>query len=76
MGTAGWELRYNLCEPDGLPLEYMEVPNSAGNGSLRFPYYSNAGPIEGMDFYVMGGAEIIGDGLTLHVKRSAKLACP
>ena len=42
MGTAGWELRYHLCRPGGLPLHMLDLPSVAA----RFPYYSSVGPID------------------------------
>ena len=40
MGNAGWELRYHLCRTN-LTVHYLRLP-----GGLRFPYYSNGGPID------------------------------
>ena len=41
MGTAGWTPRYHLCQPGGLPLEFLEL-----GPTLRFPYYSSVGKLE------------------------------
>ena len=66
MGTAGWELRYHLCDPGAFPLYHLQLPPSAasqGRATLRFPYYSNGGPIDSpsaaqaeMAFVVQHGA--------------------
>ena len=46
MGTAGWQPRYNLCDPLWPDAESWLLFLDLGDG-LRFPYYSNVGPLAG-----------------------------